>query len=132
MDYINIAANTPYPPWVFSSVLLYRGITATKPLQIAGSSGSSAQFSQSLSVAKPNRASCFTFGLTTALGGYMIYDGEIENGAGFTSAWSTMYLLVNGKASVRSVLSGRVSPIALSLLALGNASIYGRKYFWRD
>lgn len=60
----------------------------------------------------------------------MVYDGDETNGAGFTFAWSTLYLIVNGRASLRSLVSGRVTPMSLSLLALGNAGIYGKAFFW--
>ncbi|CAH6721830.1 altered inheritance of mitochondria protein 19, mitochondrial [[Candida] jaroonii] len=130
LDQVDEIANTPFPPWLFSSLLLYRGLTTTKPIDIVGSSGSSAQFAKTLSIAKPTKASCFTFGLTHLIGGYMIYDFDIDNGAGFTFAWSTLYLIVNGGASFKSIFSGRIAPAGLSLLALGNAGIYGKKFFW--
>uniref|UniRef100_A0A060T9F6 ARAD1D11506p n=1 Tax=Blastobotrys adeninivorans TaxID=409370 RepID=A0A060T9F6_BLAAD len=34
---------------------------------------------------KPNRASVLGFGAAFALGGFIIYDGDVTNGAGFTS-----------------------------------------------
>lgn len=125
------AASTPYPAWLLSTTLLYKGITYHNPINsVQGSSGGSYKFSQNLSSAKPTRASCLTFGLTNLLGGWIIYDGDVINGSGFTFAWSTLYLIVNGRSSFKSVFRGRVSPLALSLLAVGNAGIYGKKFFW--
>lgn len=125
------AADSAVPPWIFSTILLYRGLTSTKPIDsITGSSGGSAQLARSLAIAKPTRASCYTFGLTHLIGGYMIFDQDLENGAGFTFAWSSLYLLVNGKASIKSLLGGRISPIGLSTFALANSVIYGRQFFW--
>ncbi|ODV67054.1 hypothetical protein HYPBUDRAFT_166954 [Hyphopichia burtonii NRRL Y-1933] len=124
-------SNTPYPAWVFASLLLFKGISHQKPIEsISGSSGGSYQFAKSLAGSKPSRASCFTFGLTHLLGGWIIFDGDVLNGAGFNFAWSSLYLIVNGTSSIKSIAGGRVSPLGLSLLALGNAGIYGKKFFW--
>lgn len=133
LELIDQVSNTPYPPFVFGSLLVLRGFTATRPIdQIAGSSGASAKFARSMAIAKPTKASCFTFGITNLIGSYMIYDHDIEDGAGFTFAWSSLYLLVNGGASIKSLIRGRVAPLGLSILALGNAGIYGKKFFWSD
>lgn len=70
------------------------------------------------------------FGVANALGSWIIYDGDVANGSGFTFAWSALYTIVNGRPSFRSFLQGRVSPVALSILALGNAGIYGKQFFW--
>lgn len=130
-QFMNQTADSAVPPWIFSSVLLYRGLTSTRPIDaIAGSSGGSAKLAKSLAIAKPTKASCYLFGLTHLVGGYMIFDLDVENGAGFTFAWSSLYLLVNGKASIKSIFLGRVSPIGLSVFAVGNSIIYGREFFW--
>lgn len=128
---IDQVSDTPLPPFVFGSLLMLRGLTATRPIdQLAGSSGASAKLARKLAVAKPTRVSCFTFGITNLIGSYMIYDNDMEDGAGFTFAWSTLYLLVNGGASIKSMVRGRIAPVGLSILALGNAGIYGKKFFW--
>lgn len=128
---VNELPNTPYPAWFLSAMLLYKGVTTQKPIaDLTGSSGSSAKFSQWLSVSKPSRISCFTFGAAHLLGGWMMYDGEIANGAGFNFAWSTLYLLVNGTASIKSLAHGRLNPVGLSILAIGNVGMYGKKFFW--
>lgn len=128
---LSTAATTPYPAWVLSAGLLYKGLTSHTPITTAkGTSGGSFKFSQSLAVARPTRPLCLLFGGAQALGGWIVYDGDVTNGAGFNFAWLTLYLIVNGTSSVKSVVRGRVSPLALSLLALGNAGIYGKKFFW--
>ncbi|EGV61231.1 hypothetical protein PSN45_001508 [Yamadazyma tenuis] len=131
-ELIDTASTSPVPPFIFSTLLLSRGLTATRPIDkiASGSSGASARLASTLALAKPTRVSCFLFGFTNLLGSYMIYDNELENGAGFTFAWSTLYLLVNGGASIKSAIRGRVVPLGLSVLALGNVGLYGRQYFW--
>ena len=127
----NELPNTPYPAWFFSAVLLYKGVTTHKPIaNSTGTSGGSAKFSQWLSLSKPSRLSCFTFGAAHLLGGWIIYDGDLANGAGFNFAWSTLYLIVNGTSSVKSLTLGRLNPIGLSMLALGNVGMYDKKFFW--
>lgn len=123
-------SRTPYPAWCLASGLLLKGITAHKPMPAPAGSGSSFSFSQRLAVSKPTRISCLSFGLAHLLGGWIIYDGDVVNGAGFNFAWSTLYLIVNGKNSIGSIFKARVSPAALSLLAIGNATLYGKQFFW--
>lgn len=130
-DTVNQLPKTPYPAWVFSGLLLYKGITTHKPIgDYTGTSGGSYKFSQSLSLSKPSRVTCFTFGAAHLLGGWILYDGDIPNGAGFNFAWSTLYLLVNGKSSVKSLVQGRLNPVGLSILAIGNVGLYGKEFFW--
>lgn len=125
------SASTPYPAWLFGGLLLGRGLTIQKPMApISGTSGSSFKLSHTLATARPTKASCLTFGAAHMLGGWIVYDGDVTNGAGFNFAWSTLFLIVNGRAGIKSVLHGRVNPLALSLLAAGNAGIYGKKFFW--
>lgn len=128
---ITDSASTPYPAWLFGGLLIGRGLTIQKPIApITGSSGSSLQLSHTLATARPTKTSSFLFGAAHLLGGWIVYDGDVTNGAGFNFAWSTLYLIVNGRAGVKSVLNGRVNPLALSILALGNAGTYGKKFFW--
>ncbi|KAJ8141388.1 hypothetical protein OXX80_011604 [Metschnikowia pulcherrima] len=130
-NYVDLAGQSPLPPLAASASLLYVGMSS--PTAIAskiGSSGGSSSFSKSSTLTKPTRATCLLFGAANALGSYIIYDGDVTNGAGFTFAWSTLYLIVNGRPSFRSMLRGRMSPVALSVLALGNAGIYGKQFFW--
>lgn len=124
------ASKSPLPAWALSASLLFAGLNAHKPVDAKLGSGGSSHFSRTLALSKPTRTSCFLFGGAQALGGYIIYDDDVSNGAGFTFAWSTLYLLVNGRPAVKSLMGGRVSPLALSVLALGNAGIYAREFFW--
>ncbi|KAK9478918.1 hypothetical protein V1514DRAFT_319497 [Lipomyces japonicus] len=105
-------AITSLPAWGFSAALL-----ATLPR------------ARSVSNYFPRPGSCVGFAAALGLGGYVVYDQDIINGAGFSSAWSTIYLIVNGK---RAVTQLRPWPVVLSLFALGNAGIYGREFFFPD
>ncbi|SGZ56411.1 CIC11C00000005725 [Sungouiella intermedia] len=129
--YVNEAGKSPLPAWALSASLLLQGLNAHSAVDAKlGSTGGSSHFSKQLALAKPSRTSCFAFGAANALGGWIIFDGDVANGSGFSFAWSVLYLLVNGRPAVRSLFSGRVSPIALGTLALGNATIYGKQFFW--
>ncbi|KAK9455846.1 hypothetical protein V1511DRAFT_458382 [Dipodascopsis uninucleata] len=105
-------AITPYPAWGFSAALL-----ATIPR-----ANSFAQY-------RPRPLSCVGFGSVIAFGGYIISDNDAINGAGFTSAWSILYLLVNGR---RGITQLKPWPAMLSMYALGNAVVYGREFFFPD
>lgn len=125
----------PYPSLLLGSALMLQGINtvpaAAMAVNTAGQgSGSLFKFGNKIAKAGPSRLSCFMFGGANLLGSWIMYDGEKSNAAGFNFAWATLYLIVNGRSSVKSVLRGRISPLALSLLATGNAAIYGKKFFW--
>ncbi|KAG7194396.1 uncharacterized protein KQ657_004609 [Scheffersomyces spartinae] len=122
--------SSPFPAWLFGSSLLYKGIFTPKALVLEGTLGDSVKFAKALAAQRPTKTSCLAFGATSLLGGWIIYDGDILNGAGFTAVWSTLYLLVNGSSSIKSVLRGRISPLALSTLALGNAGVYGLQFVY--
>ena len=125
------SASTPYPAWILSGSLLARALTIQQPLPAnLGTSGSSFKFSQAVAAQKPTKFSSLGFGAALALGGWIIYDGDEMDGAGFNFAWSSLYLIVNGGASIKGLIRGRVSPVGLSLLAAGNAVLYGKKFFW--
>ncbi|ODV81231.1 uncharacterized protein CANTADRAFT_47391 [Suhomyces tanzawaensis NRRL Y-17324] len=123
-------ALTPYPALLLGSSLLLKGITQPAPISATGSSGGSAHFSQRLALTKPTRASCYTFGAANLVGAWLSYDGEPVNAAGFNFAWASLYLIVNGGPGVKSLFKARVTPFAISVLALGNAGLYGKKFFW--
>ncbi|EER35938.1 conserved hypothetical protein [Candida tropicalis MYA-3404] len=123
---------SPIPAAILGGSLLLKGlagnpIPVTSPVQ--GSSGSFL-FRNKLDVLKPTRASCFTFGGASLLGAWMMFDGEPINASGFNFAWSTLYLIVNGKASLSSIFRGKVAPLAISGLAVFNAGLYGREFLW--
>ncbi|EDK37877.2 hypothetical protein PGUG_01975 [Meyerozyma guilliermondii ATCC 6260] len=129
-DTINRQGESPFPAWLLSGALLAKSIGGSKPLPSNLGSGGSYKTSVAMALEKPSRATCLTFGAAHLLGGYITYDGDITNGAGFSFAWSTLYVLVNGRSSLKSVFRGHFSPLALAVLATGNAGIYGRKFFW--
>lgn len=124
------AGATPLPAWALSAALLYQGVTSHRPVDAKLGSGGSSRFSKALASQRPTRLLCFLFGGALALGGYIVYDGDVENGAGFSGAWATLYLLVNGRAAVKNFFWGRVKPVGYALLALGNAGVYGKQYIW--
>lgn len=131
IEYADVAGTSPLPAWTLSSLLIARGIANPKPVASnLGSVGGSYKFSMALAAAKPSRISCFGFGAASALGGWILFDGDLLNGTGFSAAWSTLYLLVNGRPAVKSIVSGHVTPALLSVIALGNAAVYGRQFFW--
>lgn len=130
VKYANAASTSPVPAWALSAALLYRGLTLQKPVDPKLGSGGSFNFSKSVAAAKPNKLSCFLFGGASALGGYIINDGDVSNGAGFTFAWSTLYLLANGRPALKSLVRGHVTPLSFAVLALGNAGIYGKEFIW--
>ncbi|CAI5756047.1 unnamed protein product [Candida verbasci] len=125
---------SPIPSFLLGSSLIFKGLLSSgqsiSKIPNQGTSGSSFKFNQKLSIAKPTRLSCFTFGGASLLGSWMLYDGDPLNASGFNMAWSGLYLLVNGKSSIKSVIHGRLSPILLSSLALFNTGLYGREFFW--
>lgn len=125
------AGESPLPAWALATGLAHTAYSIPSKMAAAGgSSGDTYQFNQSAVFRKPSRNSCILFAAAHAFGGYMIYDGDETNGAGFTFAWSTLYLIVNGRPAVKNLLAGRVTPLSLSVLALGNVGVYGKAFFW--
>ena len=129
---LDLLSISPIPAAVLGGSLLLKGVSgnpipATSPVQ--GSSGSFL-FRNKLDILKPTRASCFTFGGASLLGAWMMFDGDPINASGFNFAWLTLYLIVNGKASLLSALRGKIAPLTISGLALFNAGIYGKEFFW--
>lgn len=130
METVNRQGESPAPAWIMSGALLAKSVTLSKPLPLNLGSGGSYKTSVAMALEKPSRATCWTFAAANLLGGYITYDGDVTNGAGFTFAWSALYVLVNGKSALKSVFRGHVSPLGLAVLATGNMGIYGRKFFW--
>lgn len=132
MNDLDNLANSPAPAFTLGAALLGKGLTTTKvPESLKeGTLGGSFRFGRSLATSRPTKVSCYLFGAAHLLGGYMNIDGDPLNAAGFTFAWSTLYLIVNGGAGIKSLWKARVAPFGLTVLALGNAGIYGRKFFW--
>ncbi|RLV91043.1 Altered inheritance of mitochondria protein 19 mitochondrial [Spathaspora sp. JA1] len=121
--------SSPIPASLVGNFLLLKGALIKAPVAEGGSSGL-LKLKSAAAAAKPTRVSCYGFATANLLGAWIIYDGDPVVGAGFTFAWSILYLIVNGGASVKSLFRGRISPIGLSLLTLGNTAIYGNKFLW--
>ncbi|CAI4402311.1 ALI_HP2_G0021580.mRNA.1.CDS.1 [Saccharomyces cerevisiae] len=68
------------------------------------------------------------FSTMQAIGAYMIYDNDLENGAGFIATWSALYLIVGGKKSFSALRYGRTWPLVLSSVSLANAVLYGQRF----
>ncbi|BGP37103.1 hypothetical protein JCM10450v2_001011 [Rhodotorula kratochvilovae] len=62
-------------------------------------------------------------------GGYMISAGDPLNGSGTTTAWSLVYLFLNGRAALAARKPG---PIALAGVVAAQAGVYGGYYFGQD
>ncbi|KAL6454353.1 HHT21 histone H3.1/H3.2 [Candida maltosa Xu316] len=124
---------SPIPAAVLGGSLVLKGAfgnSAGVAIPNQGTSGSSFKFSKTLAAARPTPLSCFLFGGASLLGSWMMYDGDPVNASGFNFAWSTLYLIVNGKSAFSSLFKARVTPLALSGLALFNAGLYGREFLW--
>jgi hypothetical protein len=65
-----------------------------------------------------------------ALGGWIMYEGDIESGSGFITAWSSLYLVVNGRQAFNGIRYGRFWPVMLSGVALGEALLHGKRFFY--
>lgn len=120
---------TPYPAWALSASLFLTPLISApkailKPLLSRGSA-----VGQVVKVG-PTNVSSLVFGLALAAGGYMTYDGDYANGAGFSMVWSALYLLANGGKGVKALRYGRVWPGILALQALGCGALYGRRFIW--
>lgn len=72
------------------------------------------------------------FGAANLVGSWMIYDDDIEDGSGFMMAWSTLFLIVNGKNSLTALKYRKTWPLLLSSLAIANLGLYGRRFISRD
>lgn len=80
----------------------------------------------------PSAKAAWLFGGAQLLGAYIINDGDLENGAGFVTAWSALYMIVSGKGSISALKYGRVWPLVLSTMAVGNAALYGKRFLTSD
>ncbi|CAB4257051.1 similar to Saccharomyces cerevisiae YIL087C AIM19 Putative protein of unknown function [Maudiozyma barnettii] len=68
------------------------------------------------------------FGIANLAGSWMIYDDDIEDGSGFLMAWSTLFLIVNGRSSLTALKYRMVWPLMLSTMAVTNVGLYGRRF----
>ncbi|KAK6202932.1 uncharacterized protein RJT21DRAFT_23123 [Scheffersomyces amazonensis] len=122
---------TPYPALALGSSLLFRGLTH-KPKIAPPSQQVYKKVAQA--IARPTPKTCFSFGAINLLGAWLVYDGDEINGAEFNCVWSSIYLLINGKSSITSLIrGGNVTPAGISSLALFSTVIYGQSIIssWR-
>lgn len=76
----------------------------------------------------PSKRVALLFGGANALGAWIIHDQDLESGSGFLAAWSTLYLVVGGRGSVRAVRYGKVWPLVLTAASGLNALLYSRRF----
>lgn len=76
----------------------------------------------------PNKRTALLFGGANALGAWMIHDQDLESGAGFIAAWSTLYLIVGGRGSFRAIRYGKFWPLILTTASGFNALLYTRRF----
>lgn len=124
---------TPYPAVLNSLLLLAtpRVSPATEsPVSVVQRTSSSRlvnAFSKPKYLGPSNRTAVL-FGAAQALGAWMIYDGDVESGSGFLAAWSTLYLIVGGRGSIKALRYGKVWPLLVSSVTGANAFMYGRRF----
>lgn len=118
----------PYPSAALGSLLALRGLMVPDNVVevIQGVAGEPVR--EKVTVAKPTRALCFTFGAANLIGTYIMFL-DPKNGAGFNFAWNSLYLIVNGKQALELATHGKFMPAGLGAFALFNAGVYGKRYF---
>ena len=122
-------AESPVPAWTLATLLISRGFFGPNDKLVVGG----ADIKQMVIKIKPTRVSCFGFGIAHLLGGWIVFDGAQQEGAGFNFAWSSLYVLANGRGNIRNIFKyGRFSPLALTLAAMTDAGIYSSKFInWK-
>ncbi|CAL9731396.1 hypothetical protein MOUN0_L07866 [Monosporozyma unispora] len=152
LRYVYQLSTTPYPALLQGSMLLMAPYLSPQlPIQMVASNSTLAQragtaknngwFSPKVQdsmgpFARTKRVqnvglsgrSALLFGLVSLAGSWMIFDDDLESGSGFTAAWSGLYLLLNGKASIKWLQYGKMWPLLVSGVALGNTAMYGRRF----
>ncbi|CAN3370356.1 hypothetical protein DICA0_C09714 [Diutina catenulata] len=126
---LKMLGTSPYPAALFGGLLLLKGAVFPDVSVATATKAPGKPVKEKAWMVRPTRASCFTFGPASLIGAYMIHDQDAVNGAGFAFAWSTLYLVVNGKQAVTGLFHFRLPPAILGALALGNAGWYGKEYF---
>ncbi|SCW01943.1 LAFE_0E10682g1_1 [Lachancea fermentati] len=123
-------SSTPYPALANSALLLATPVVSpavASPTAVANGRSFWTSFSRPKYVG-PSSKTALLFGAAQALGGWIIYDGDLESGSGFLAAWSALYLIVGGRGSVKALRYGRVWPLLLSSAAFTNTYFYGRRF----
>ncbi|ODV60632.1 Aim19p ASCRUDRAFT_16638, partial [Ascoidea rubescens DSM 1968] len=115
---------TPYPAW-FSSVSIF--LTPFINRKILSHRVKENKATTKLMIPVGTFSSIF-YGSAFALAGFIIQDGDVTNGAGFTFVWSTLYLLVHGRKSLAGLRYGQPWPLFLATTLAGNAILHGRRF----
>lgn len=125
------SSKTPYPSWAFAS-LLFPTPLFSKQIALNSSSGGygGSKFLSKTKTIGPSPLNSLFFGGAMALGGWIINEGDVEDGSGFITAWTSLYLLVNGTNSLKALAHGKVWPLVLSGVAGGNLYIHGKRFFF--
>ncbi|CDK27696.1 unnamed protein product [Kuraishia capsulata CBS 1993] len=135
-QYVYELSATPYPAWALAAGLVTTPLirpTLVPAAAVDAAPKSTFGFGGSKLGVKypglsyPTNLSCLLFGATSALGGYMIYDNDLQNGSGFLAVWSLLYPIVNGRKAIWTL---KLWPKLLAGQALINAGLYGRRFIW--
>lgn len=121
------SSKTPYPSWAFTSLLLPTPLFSKQKILNSSNGGG---FMSKTKTIGPSPLNSLFFGSAMALGGWIINDGDVESGAGFITAWSSLYLLVNGTNSIKGLAYGKIWPLLLSGVAGGNLYVHGKRFFF--
>ncbi|KAI8058370.1 hypothetical protein BDF22DRAFT_772893 [Syncephalis plumigaleata] len=81
-------------------------------------------FSGMARLALPSHMQLLGFTSIFGMAAYANHKKDIDNAAGIATAWSLVYLFVNGRAALRTL---RPAPLLLLAAATGNATIYGKR-----
>lgn len=128
--------STPYFSWFNSGVLLstpFISPSAKITILINSKQPSSIfnLFKRSKFIGPTNKTTLF-FGISQALGGWIIYDGDIESGSGFLAVWSSLYLIVGGGGLIKAAKYGKFWPLFLSTLNGTGALLYGKEFIFNE
>lgn len=125
-------SQTPYPSWIFSSLLLSTPLILKQPVATTIPTNKATGFfkgSQKIRIG-PSPLNALLFSSAFALGGWIIFDGDVESGSGFVTAWSSLYLIVNGRSALAGLKYGKPLPLLLTAIAAENAFIHGKRFFY--
>lgn len=120
------SSRTPYPSWAFASLLVPTPLFS-KQLVLQNSTSGILQKAKTVG---PSSLNSLLFGGAMGLGGWIINEGDVESGSGFITAWTSLYLLVNGTNSIKALRYGRFWPLLLSGAAGGNLYIHAKRFFF--
>lgn len=124
-------SQTPYLAWLNGAMLITTPVVspATQtPVSVMAQKQSMFSAFTRPRYFGPTKTLSLMFGLANAIGGFMIYDGDLESGTGFLAAWNSLYLLVGGRGSVKAMRYGKVWPLLLTTVSASSAALYGRRF----